>query len=147
MLHDPAVVSPREPWKVTFTVGQVFIGCLLSAVFFMGLIYLYLAFAVPDEVYAGIGSGANAAQLTLNFGGFAGVIFLILGPTFAFGLGRLLRKEADQSKHVLAFAGTGAAVGFGLGMFFGWDLAFVLGPTMGTAVGLSRMIMSRFALV
>lgn len=142
---DAQPVTPRVPWKVSFGVGQVFAGCVLAGAVFMALIFLWLSFVVPADVLASFDPPTTAARLTLYFGGVGGVLFLVVGPTVAFGVGWLLRRVENQSLHVLAFAGAGAVLGFVVGLPLGADLASALGPTIGASAALSRMIMSRWA--
>jgi hypothetical protein len=142
---DAQPVTPREPWKVSFSLGQVFAGCVLTGAIFMALIFLWLSFVVPAEVIESFDPPTTAARLALSFGGVGGVLFLVVGPSVAFGVGWLLRRVENQSLHVLAFAGAGAVVGFVIGLPLGADLAGALGPTIGASAALSRMIMSRWA--
>src|SRR5665648_1011145 len=85
-------------------------------------------------------------QMTLALGGGA-LLFVLVGPTVAFGLGWLLRGTANQSVHVLVFAVTGALIGALVGSRFGPDFASALGSSMGASTGLTRMIMSRYGRV
>jgi len=147
MMHDPAVVNPRQPWAVSFGVGQVFIGCLVAGAIFMLLIFIWLVALVPPEVLATTDPPTTVGQLTLALGGGGALLFVLVGPTVALGLGWLLRATANQSVHVLVFAVTGALVGALVGWRFGPDLASALGSSMGAATGLTRMIMSRYARV
>lgn len=144
-MHDPAVVRPHRPWAVSFGVGQVFAGCILAGGVFTALIFLWLALLVPDDVFASFDPPVTVAEMTLYLGGLGGVLLLVVGPTLAFVVGWLLRRVANQSVHVIAFAVAGALVGIMVGSFFGPDLASALGATMGASAGLSRMIMSRWA--
>src|SRR5665648_1217466 len=71
MMHDPAVVNPRQPWAVSFGVGQVFIGCLVACAIFMALIFIWLVALVPPEVLATTDPPTTVGQMTLALGGGA----------------------------------------------------------------------------
>ena len=77
----------------------------------------------------------------------AGAFFLLLGPAVALLVGWMLRREGNQSVHVLAFTVTGAALGVLVGIPSGVEASMLLGPMIGASAGAARMIMSRFALV
>lgn len=143
-MHDPDIVRPREPWAVGFSVGAVFAGCLIAGFVFMVLTYAMLS-TVPADVLETAGVDTNVARLTLMVGGIAGVLFLIVGPTVAFGLGWLLRNQRNQSVHVLVFAIAGAAVGALSGFWGGPEMGSMVAAMTGTSAGVSRMIMSRWA--
>lgn len=137
---------PKEPWLVSFSPWAMMGGCLLGAVLFVGLVYLWLQLLVGPAALKDAGIDATVGQLTLGLGGgLAGVVFVALGPALAFLLGRLLRNQPNQSVHVLVFALAGAVLGATVGAFFGPDLTMVLAPTMGVATGLARATMSRWA--
>lgn len=147
MMHDPAVVRPREPWAVSFGVGAVFAGCLVSAVVFMALTFLMLSLA-PEETVETADLGGTIPRLTLLIGGLAGVFFLVVGPTVAFGVGWLLRRVRNQSAHVLAFAAAGAVVGGLVGAAIaGAGGANILAAMVGTSAAVGRLALSRFARV
>lgn len=146
MSRNPATAEPREPWAVSFSIWGVLGGCLVATVVFLGLTAVMLVLAPPDLV-SDLGPAENLSRLFVLVAGVAGAFFLLVGPAVAVGVGWLLRRERNQSAHVLAFTVTGAALGVLVGLPGGIDVSMLLGPMVGGAAGAARMIMSRFALV
>lgn len=145
MKHDPNVANPREPWKVSFGVGTVFLGCLLAGALFTAFVALWMWIVVPKEVLESVDPPLSVIELALFLGASATVMLMVVGPLFALLLGRVLRNVENHGLHVAVFAVAGALLGAGVGGLLGPDMMLILGPTMGAATGLARAIVSRFA--
>jgi hypothetical protein len=62
-------------------------------------------------------------------------VFLVIGPTLAWGLGFALRTYTNQTIHILAFASLGLIVGFMLGNLVGIGGLVAPAAGIGAAVG------------
>ena len=130
----------RPTWTVRFTPWMTFLGSALAGIITAVVFFLTLitgpgldALNEPQLVFKGA---------VLLFG-LIFLVFVILGPTLAWGLGFALRSITNQSIHVIAFAILGLIVGSMLGGFIGMGGA--LAPAAGIGAGLARWIMSPFA--
>lgn len=146
MSKNAATAPPREPWAVSFGFWAVLVGCLLATAVFVGLTVVMAAMA-PSDLLDDLEVAGNMPRLVALVAGVAGAFFLLVGPAVALGVGWMLRRERNQSVHVLAFAVTGAAVGLLVGLPRGVEVSMLLGPMIGASAGAARMIMSRFARV
>ena len=146
MMEDPQVMRPpREPWVVRFSVGTVFVGCVVAATVFMGLVFVQVG-GIPEEALEEAGLRYTPRQLAMMIGGFAAIGFLLLGPTVALGVGWLLRKVRTTSVHVLAFAVAGAVVGAGAGLLLGGpSFASLLAAPVGIAAAAGRLAVNPYA--
>ena len=130
----------RPTWTVRFTPWMTILGSGVAGV--LTALILFLQFVTGpglDEL--------NAPNLVIQgalllFGSIF-IIFLILGPTLAWGLGFLLRNVTNQFIHVIAFMVLGAIVGYFLGGWLG--IGQLLAPAAGIGCGVARWFMSPFA--
>ena len=135
---------PRRPWAVSFPLRTVYLGCLVTALAFLGMVYLTLVVltAEVDAAAAGVAPG----RLAFLIGVVPALIILVVGPLPAFGLGWLLRDVANQSLHLIAFAVAGAVVGALIGLAVGGpQLANLLAAVLGAAAGVGRMAVTPLA--
>lgn len=131
------------PWAISFSTPVTLAGCGLTAVLFAALLYLWLAFVVPDGVLA---SDDSPGQITAVVGVMAGALLILLGPFAALGLGRLLRSSGSTAVHVIAFTLAGSVVGALAGAALGGpEVALTMLASLGLATGLSRLAVSPFA--
>lgn len=145
MKHDPNVTSPREPWKVSFGVATVFLGCLLTGALFTVLVGLWMWIVVPSEVLESTDPPLSVVELSLFLGVTATVLLMAVGPLLALLIGWSLRNVENHGLHVVAFAAVGALLGGAVGGLLGPDMMLILGPTLGAAAGTARAIVSRLA--
>lgn len=145
MMEDPEIVRSRPAWAVSFSVGTVFLGCLVAAAVFFGLLWVMVS-GVPPEDLRAAGIEWSPQQVAMSMGGFAALGFIAIGPTVAFGVGWLLRNVRSTQLHVIAFAVTGALVGAIAGFFVGGPaIANLLAAPVGVAAALGRLAVTPFA--
>jgi hypothetical protein len=130
----------RPTWKVRFTPFMTFVGSAVAGVLTALVLFLQV---ITGPGLDELNSSASVFQGVLLLFGALFLIFLILGPTLAWGLGFTLRNVTNQSLHVLAFAALGLVVGSLLGPVLG--IGALLAPAAGIGTGLARWFMSPFA--
>jgi hypothetical protein len=116
-------------------VGSAVAGVLTALVLFLQV--------VTGPGLDELNSASAAFQGVLLLFGALFLIFVVLGPTLAWGVGFALRNITNQSLHVLAFAALGLVVGALLGPLLG--IGGLLAPAAGIGTGLARWFMSPFA--
>lgn len=131
----------REPWAIGFGTLATYVGCLLAAGLFAGLLWLWLRFVVPAETFTQAGT---RERIVVVFGVVAALLLVLLGPLVAWVVARALRRVRSTAVHVIAFTFTGSVVGGLLGSAFGPDVAASLVVTVGLAAGLARLLMRPF---
>ena len=130
----------RPTWKLRFTPFMTVVGSAVAGVLTALVLFLQVVTGPGiDELNA---PGAVFQGVLLLFGALF-LIFLVLGPTLAWGLGFALRNVTNQSLHVLAFAALGLVVGALIGPLLG--IGGLLAPAAGIGTGLARWFMSPFA--
>jgi len=152
------MASPRKPdatsphgrpkrFAYTFSATAIFLGCVATAFVFMALVF----FLVATDPSAGLdllGSEESAARIALSTGGLALVVTLVVGPTLAFGVSYLLRREQQVSRHLIAFGAVGLLIGFGLGLAMGGPaLAMTMAPMYGVSAAAGRVAIQPLARV
>lgn len=130
----------RPTWRVRFTPFMTFVGSGVAGV--LTAIVLFLQVITGPGVEE-LNDASSVFQGVLLLFGAIFLIFLIVGPTLAWGLGFSLRQITNESLHVLAFAALGLVVGFLLGPLLG--IGGLLAPAAGIGSGLARWFMSPFA--
>jgi hypothetical protein len=137
---DSETGKVRPTWTVRFSAWSIFLGCTIGAVVTSVVLFLTLVTGPGLDKLNDAGSVARGGifLLGLIFG-----IFLIVGPLLAWGLGFMLRNNANNGFHVLAFALLGLFVGFMLGNLV--DLGSVVAPAAGIGAAAGRWAISRQA--
>jgi carbon starvation protein CstA len=130
----------KPTWTVRFSPWWIMVGCAIAGVVCAAVLFVTLVTGPGlDQL--------NDPQLVAQGGvlllGISFVVFLVLGPTLAWGVGFALRNNTNQSVHVIAFAVLGLIVGFMLGNFIG--LGSVVAPAAGIGAGVGRWAISRHA--
>ncbi|WP_084106344.1 hypothetical protein [Demequina sp. NBRC 110056] len=133
---DPETGKVRPRWEVSFSPWWVFAGSALAGIICAVLVFFTVLLGSDDP---------NPTEGTLVSSGIAllGLIvgvFIIVGPALAWGLGFLLRGNANTNVHILAFAGLGLAVGFMLGNLVG--AGPVIAPAAGVGAGVARWLIN-----
>lgn len=144
--YDPKTGRLRPTWTVRFSPWAVFVGCLVGGTV-TGLLIGISFFLVPVEPPLATDELLRSAIFAL--GASIGV-FLLLGPTLAWGLGFALRENTNHGVHVLAFAGLGLVVGYMVGEILGSLAGFSgfgagVAPFVGIGAALGRWSISRYA--
>ena len=147
--YDPKTGKLRPTWKVRFTPWQALLGSVIAGVV-CGIVLVLTFVTGPDfEDLAGPASVAQGSAIVV---GASVVVFALLGPTLAWGLGFTMRNVENQYLHVMAFAALGAFVGFSLGNAAGGWLGFgglgmVLAPAAGMGAAVGRWVLSPYSRV
>lgn len=139
--------EPKERWKLSFGPGAILFGVIVASIVFMLLVYVALGLVMeadPDAIAIDDPLGARF-RLTTLAGGTAFAGFLLFGPSIAFGLGWLLRRNDNTPVHVLVFALVGVVLGFGVGLIIDPETAGVVGPITGVAAAAGRLAVAPFA--
>jgi len=131
--YDEKSGKIRPTWTVRFTPGMTLLGCAIAGAVTGALLTLPLLLA-PGTIAVG-DSTMSTGQLALMALGVTFGVFLILGPTLAWGLGFMLRHNTNQWVHVMAFGVLGLVVGFMLGNFIGIGANIAPAAGIGAAVG------------
>jgi len=134
---DPETGKVRPTWTIRFSAWWIFVGCTVGAVVTALVLFLTLVTGPGLDQLNDAGSVAKGGifLLGLIFG-----VFLLVGPVLAWGLGFMLRTNANQGTHVIAFAVLGLVVGFLIGNLVG--LGSVVAPAAGIGAGVGRWIIS-----
>lgn len=148
MAHfDPKTGKITPTWTVRFTAWQTLLGSAIAGV----VCAIVLAFEfVTGPGIAGLGETNSVLQgLVLLVGGSL-ILFLILGPSLAWGLGFGLRNIKNQNWHVIAFGVLGILVGGAIGGALApWvgvvDFGSVLAPAAGIGAAVGRWVLSPYA--
>jgi len=143
--HDDTPSTPRHAY--TFSASAILLGCVATAFVFTLLVFFLLS-SDPNAKLDVLGSEQSAARIALSTGGIALVATLVVGPTLAFGVSYLLRRETQVARHLLAFGALGLLVGFGLGLFLGGPaFAMTLAPVYGVSAAAARWAIQPWARV
>lgn len=126
----------RPTWTVRFSPWWVFVGSAIAGVVTAAVLLLNIL-TNPDALNPNSQEVAQGAVLLL---GIVVAVFLLLGPTLAYGVGFALRNVTNQWIHVVAFAFLGLIVGFMLGGYIG-DPAMIA-PAAGIGAGVGRWAIS-----
>lgn len=130
----------RPTWKVKFTPWMTILGSGMAGVLTAIVLFLQV---ITGPGFDELNEAGLVFQGALLLFGAIFLIFLVVGPTLAWGLGFTLRNITNQSLHVLAFAVLGLVVGSLIGPLLG--LGSLLAPAAGIGTGLARWFMSPFA--
>lgn len=130
----------RPTWKVRFTPFMTFVGSGVAGVLTALVLFLQ---AVTGPGVEELNDASSVVKGALLLFGAIFFIFLLVGPTLAWGLGFTMRNITNQSLHVLSFAVLGLVVGSLLGSLLG--IGALLAPAAGIGTGLARWFMSPFA--
>lgn len=143
-----ATKEPRRSstldWKISFRLSTVLLGCVFASITFAMLAVLLLL-AAPDQQLM---SDANttALQIGLMFGGLGTLLIFLVGPSTAYFVGHLLRKNGNQGLHVLAFGAAGALLGAMVGWStFGTSSVSILAALLGISAMVARALVSPYA--
>jgi len=134
---DPKSGKVRPTWTVRFGAGSILLGCAIAAVTTAGVLFFTLVTGPGLDQLADAGSVARGGIFLF---GLILVIFLLVGPVLAWGLGFTLRNITNQGIHVLAFAALGLFVGFTIGNFVG--LGSIVAPAAGIGAAVGRWAIS-----
>ena len=135
--------GPR--FAYTFSASAILLGCVATA-FVLTLLVFFLLASDPNAGLDLLGSEESAARIALSTGGIALVVTLVVGPTAAFGISYLLRKELQVSRHLLAFGVLGLVLGFVLGLVLGGpSFALTLAPIFGVSAAVGRLVVQPLA--
>jgi len=137
--------APRHAY--TFSASVILLGCVATA-FVFTLLAFFLLSSDPNAQLDVLGSEQSAARIALSTGGIALVVTLVVGPTLAFGVSYLLRRQLQVSRHLLAFGALGLLIGFGLGLALGGpSFAITLAPLFGVSAAVARWAVQPWARV
>ena len=146
-MASPKSEKSEPRFAYTFRAGVILLGCVATAFVFTLLVFFLLA-SDPNAGLDLLGSEESAARIALSTGGIALVVTLVVGPTAAFGVSYLLRKQTQVSRHLIAFGLLGLVIGFGLGLFLGGPaFAMTLAPIYGVSAANGRLVVQPFARV
>jgi len=140
--------APRERrFAYTFSASAIFLGCVATALVFMLLVFLLVG-TDPNAGLDLLGSEESAARIALTTGGAGLLVTLVVGPTLAFGVSYLLRREDQVSRHLIAFGALGLLIGFVMGFVMGGPaLAMTMAPMYGVSAAAGRMAIQPLARV
>lgn len=130
----------KPTWTVRFSPWWVFLGCAIAGVVCALVLFLTLVTGPGLGELNDAGSVAQGGVLLL---GISFVIFILVGPTLAYGVGFALRNNPNHNVHIVAFAVLGVIVGFMLGGLV--DLGTVVAPAAGIGAGVGRWAISKHA--
>lgn len=131
----------REPWAIGFGALATYLGVLLTAAVFSGLLWLWLTYVVPPHTFTTEGT---RERIVVLFGVVCALVLLLVGLPLAWLVARALHRVPHTSVHVVAFTFVGSVVGALLGALFGPDVAVTLLVTLGAAAGITRLLMRPF---
>ncbi len=138
---------PERRFAYTFSATAILLGCVATAFVFMLLVFFLVA-TDPNAGLDLLGSEESAARIALSTGGLALLVTLVFGPTLAFGVSYLLRREQQVSRHLIAFGALGLLIGFGFGLAMGGPaLAFTMAPMYGVSAAAGRVAIQPLARV
>lgn len=143
-----ATKEPRRSstldWKISFRLSTVLLGCVFASITFAMLAVLLLLTAPDQQLLSD--SGTTALQIGLMFGGLGTLLIFLVGPSTAYFLGHLLRKNGNQGLHVLAFGAAGALLGAMVGWStFGTSSVSILAALLGISAMVARALVSPYA--
>lgn len=134
---DDKTGKVRPTWTVRFSPWWIFVGCGIAGVVCAAVLFF--------TVLTGPGLGQlNDANSVVRGGlllvGMSFGIFILLGPTLAWGLGFMLRNNTNQGMHIAAFALLGLFVGFMIGNLAG--IGSLIAPAAGIGAAAGRWAIS-----
>lgn len=130
--------KPERRHAYTFSATAILLGCVATSFVFMVLVFLLLG-SDPNAGLDLMGSEESAARIALTTGGFALVAVLLVGPTTAFGISYVMRRESQFSRHLVAFGIAGLIIGFGIGLALGGpSLGMTMAPMFGVSTAAGR---------
>lgn len=145
--YDPKTGKLHPTWTIRFSPWITMLGSLIGGLV-CGLVLIFTLVAG-----SGMGKLADAADVArgsiLLLGGCL-VVFAILGPTLAWGLGFALRENTNHGVHVLAFGALGLFVGYSVGTFMASYVGIagfgsIAAPAAGLGAAVGRWSISRWA--
>ena len=144
--RKPADDQPKSPRHAyTFSASAILLGCVAAAFVFTLLVFFLLS-SDPNAQLDVLGSEESAGRIALSTGGVALLVTLVVGPTAAFGISYLLRREQQVSRHLLAFGLLGLVIGFGMGVALGSPaFGMTLAPVFGVSAAAGRMAVQPLA--
>ena len=134
---DPKTGKVRPTWTVRFSAWAIFLGCTIAAVVTSVVLFLTFVTGPGLDALNDVGSVAKGFIFLL---GLVFVIFLLVGPVLAWGLGYTLRNNTNHGTHIAAFGILGLVVGFMLGNLIG--LGAVIAPAAGIGAAVGRWAIS-----
>lgn len=128
---DPDAGKVRPTWTVRFSPWWIFVGCAIAGVVCAAVLFFTV---LTGPGLAQLNDANSVARGGLLLLGLSFGIFVLLGPTLAWGLGFMLRNTTNQGMHVAAFALLGLFVGFMVGNLAG------VGPLVAPAAGIGAAV-------
>jgi len=144
MTSDDDARPPRHAF--TFSASAILLGCVATAFVFTVLLFGMLA-TDPGVELEVMGSAQSTGRLALSLGGLTLLVLLVVGPTLAWALSRLLGPRQQQvAVHVIAFAVLGLLVGLVLGtVLAGPGFGLALAPLLGVGGAAGRVAVQPLA--
>ena len=138
---DPESGKVRATWMIRFSPWWILVGCAIAGLVCALVLFITL---VTGPGFEALNDSASVVRGGILLVGITVAIFVVIGPTLAWGVGFVLRNNPNHNIHIIAFAATGMMFGLLLGGFVE-GLGSVLAPAAGVGAAAGRWAISKQA--